>query len=390
MKIREKMLPVLQPVGGDEEIQNLAESIRSGWWGKGPKVAEFEKNFAEMVGAKYAVAVNSATSGQDLVMKALGIKDCDVINPTISFMSTAVVPLWNNCTSNIVDVREDTMCICPEDVRKSLKPNTKAIIAVNQAGIPAPIDEIREFFDGFILEDCAHSCYTPGAGTKGDVAVWSFQAVKTMPCGDGGMITTNNKELYDKLVPMTWLGITSTYSRVNKSDNITGKPGYSWDYDVDILGYKCYMIDLQASICLEQMKKLEKNLEWRRHIQKSYNEALRGLIREPVWSETVQYYCARVPSVDRDDLIDYLSTKKIHTGVHFKPLHKHKVVKQDREYPVADREWKKLISLPCHPGMNQEDIDYVIYWVQRFFHERGLTSYDGHTAIYHGSIVVED
>ena len=114
MKIRDKVLPVLRPLGGEEEIASLRESIESGWWGKGPKVAEFEKKFAEMVGAKYAVAVNSATSGQDLVMKALGIKDCDIINPTISFMSTAVVPLWNNCTSNIVDVQEDTMCICPE------------------------------------------------------------------------------------------------------------------------------------------------------------------------------------------------------------------------------------------------------------------------------------
>ena len=97
------------------------------------------------------------------------------------------------------------------------------------------------------------------------------------------------------------------------------------------------MIDLQAAICLEQMKKLEKNLEWRRHIQKSYNEGLKGLIREPVWSETVQYYCARVPSVDRDDLIDYLSTKKIQLGF-TKPLHKHKVV-TDREYPALI-EWK--------------------------------------------------
>jgi dTDP-4-amino-4,6-dideoxygalactose transaminase len=86
----------------------------------------------------------------------------------------------------------------------------------------------RKFYDGFILEDCAHSCYTPGAGTKGDVAVWSFQAVKTMPCGDGGMITTNDKELYEKLIPMTWLGITSTYSRIRKDDGLTGKPGYSW------------------------------------------------------------------------------------------------------------------------------------------------------------------
>jgi perosamine synthetase len=390
MKIRDTMLPVLRPVGGEEELNSLRESIESGWWGKGPKVAEFEKKFAELVGAKYAVAVNSATSGQDLVLKALGIKDCDIINPTISFMTTAVVPLWNNCTSNIVDVLEDTLCLDPEDVRKSLKSNTNAIIAVNHAGTPAPIDEIRKFYDGLIIEDCAHSCYTPGAGMQGDVAVWSFQAVKTMPCGDGGMITTNDKELYEKLVPMTWLGISSTYSRVRKDDGLTGKPGYSWDYEVDILGYKCYMIDLSAAICLEQMKKLPKHLEWRRHIQKCYNEALDGLIRTPAHSETVQYYCARVPAAERSDMIDYLADKKIHTSVHFKPLHKYSIVKQDRDYAVADREWRKLLSLPCHPGMTQEDIDYVIYWVKEYYGDRRISSYDGKTAVYHGVAVTED
>ena len=371
MKIRDTVLPVLRPVGGEEEIASIAESIKSGWWGKGPKVAEFEKKFAEMVGAKYAVAVTSATHGQDLVFKALEIKDCDIINPTISFMTTAVVPLWNNCTSNIVDVRPEDLNICPEDVRRSLKPNTKAIIAVNHAGVPAPIDEIREFFDGFILEDCAHSCYVPGAGMKGDVAVWSFQAVKTMPCGDGGMITTNDKELYEKLVSMTWLGITSTYSRVQKDDGLTGKPGYSWDYEIDVLGYKCYMIDLMAAICLEQMKKLPANLQWRRHVQERYNKELAGYIIIPPWSETVQYYCARVDADHRDKLIDYLADKKIHTSVHFKPLHKYNIVKgmNQREYPVADTEWKRLISLPCHPGMTEEDIDYVIYWVKQYFKE---------------------
>lgn len=390
MEIRDTVLPVLRPFGGEEEVNAIRECIESGWWGKGPKVAEFEKKFAEMVGAKYAVAVNSATSGQDLVLKALDIKDCDIINPTISFMTTAVVPLWNNCTSNIVDVLEDTMCLDPEDVRRSLKPNTKAIIAVNHAGVPAPIDKIKEFYDGLIIEDCAHSCYTPGAGMQGDVAVWSFQAVKTMPCGDGGMITTNDKELYDKLIPLTWLGITSTYSRIKKDDGFTGKPGYSWDYEVDVLGYKCYMIDIQAAICLEQMKKLPKFLEWRRHIQKCYNEQLKGLIRPPEWSETCQYYCARVPSIERGNMIDYLADKKIHTSVHFKPLHKYDIVKQDRDYPVADREWKKLLSLPCHPGMSQEDIDYVIYWVKEYYKEKNITSYDGKTTIYHGVTVVED
>ena len=387
MEIRDTVLPVLRPVGGDEELDSLRECIETGWWGKGPKVAEFEKKFAEMVGAKYAVAVTSNTAGQDLVFKALGIKDCDIINPTMSFMTTAAIPLWNNCTSNIVDVLDDTLCIDPEDVRRNLKPNTKAVIAVNMAGVPAPIDEIREFYDGFILEDCAHSCYTPGAGSKGDAAVWSFQAVKTMPCGDGGMITTNDKELYEKLVPLTWLGITSTFSRTNK---LGDKPGYSWDYDIDVLGYKCYMIDLQAAIALEQMKKLPKHLEWRRHIQKCYNQELEGLIRIPVWSETVQHYGARVPAAERNDMINYLADKKIHTSVHYKPLHTHKIVKQDRSYTVADREWKKLVSLPCHPGMTQEDIDYVIYWVKEFYGERRISSYDGKNAIYHGVAVTED
>ena len=103
-----------------------------------------------MVGAKYAVAVSSATHGQDLIFKALNIKDCDVINPTISFMTTAVVPLWNNCTTNIVDVDPYTMCIDPEDVRRSLKPNTNAMIVVNQAGVPADVDSIRQFYDGSV------------------------------------------------------------------------------------------------------------------------------------------------------------------------------------------------------------------------------------------------
>ena len=147
MKVRDTMLPVLGPKGGKEEIQALTEVIESGWWGKGPKVAEFEEKFAEMVGHKYACAVTSASHGQDLVMKALGFKDIDVINPAISFIATAMIPLWQeNVTTNIVDVDPITMCIDPEDVKKHITPNTKAIIAVNQAGVPAPIEAIRKFY----------------------------------------------------------------------------------------------------------------------------------------------------------------------------------------------------------------------------------------------------
>ena len=149
MDIREKMLPVLQPSGGKEEVEALREVIESGWWGKGPKVAELEEKFAEMVGHKYAVAVTSASHGQDLVMKAMGWKGIDVINPDISFIATAMIPLWNNFTTNIVDVKRDTLCIDPQDVEKYKKPNSELLIAVDEAGVLADYEGLRKVFGGF-------------------------------------------------------------------------------------------------------------------------------------------------------------------------------------------------------------------------------------------------
>lgn len=362
------MLPVSRPFSGKEEIEAVAEVLNSGWWGKGSKVAQFEKDFAEMVGAKFAIAVTSASHGQDLIFKAMNFNEVDVINPTISFMTTAVVPLWNNCTSNIVDVDSISLNIDVLDVKKSLKNNTNVIIAVNNAGVPAPINAIRDFFNGFIIEDCAHSCYFPGAGKQGDAAVWSFQAVKTMPTGDGGMITTDSEELYNKILPLTWLGISSTYSRIRDQakNNLIAVPGYTWDYEIEVLGYKAYMIDITAALGLVQMKKLDANLSWRRNIQNRYNSDLHESVQRPAWTETVQYYGARVSSEIRDELIAFLASKLIHTSVHYKPLHLHPLTKQNRTYPIADVEWLKLISLPCHNAMTNEDIDYVIYWVNYF------------------------
>ena len=383
MEIREKPLKVLGPFGDQSDIDSIGEVIESGWWGKGPKVQEFEEKFAELVGAKHAIAVTSNSHGQDLVMKAMGFKGIDVINPTISFVATAQIPLWNDCTSNIVDVDSVNLNITAEEVEKWKKPNSEVCIAVNMAGIPAPIDEIRKVFGGYIIEDCAHSCYTEGAGTKGDVAVWSFQAVKTMPIGDGGMITLDDDDLANRIREMLWFGVTSTWSRA--ADSSGTRPGYAWDYQVDKLGYKYYMIDIIAALGLSQMKKLPQFLDTRRHIQKRYNDELHPIIERPAYSDTVQYYCARLPikfenmapdgsgyskKVCRDDLINYLADKKIHTSVHFKPLHLYDLLKDDtKRLKVAEQEWVKLISLPCHNGMTDEDIDYVVYWVNKFIEE---------------------
>lgn len=381
MKIRDKMLPVLKPKGDEHDIHEIAKVIESGWWGKGPKVAEFEEKFAKMVGHKYAVAVTSNSHALDLVLKVMGFGEgVDIINPAISFVTTAAVPLWNNCTSNIVDVKPDTMCIDPQDVEKYKKPNSEALIAVNQAGIPCDYEELRKVFGGFIIEDCAHSCYVPGAGQGGDVALWSFQAVKTMPTGDGGMITTNDKELAEKCRELTWFGVSSTWSRASGA-----KPGYAWDYEIDQLGWKYYMIDLIAALGLSQMTKIEQYVEHRRNIQSLYNDNLHPLVQRPHHSETVQYYCAKLEEkiynrapdgsgasvIGRNELIDYLATKNIHTSVHFKPLYLYKPFREynNREYPVADVEWKKLISLPCHNDMSSGDVEYVYYWVNKWMEE---------------------
>ena len=360
MEVRKNPLKVLGPHGDESDVQAIREVILSGWWGKGPKVEEFEQEFAKLVGAKHAISVTSNSHGQDLVMKAMGFKGVDIINPTMSFIATAEIPLWNECTTNIVDVDRVNLNITVEEVEKWKKPNSEVCVAVNMAGIPAPIDEIRKVFGGFIIEDCAHSCYTPEHGTMGDVAVWSFQAVKSMPMGDGGMITLNDKDLYEKMVEMIWFGISPTWKRFTGS-------GYAWDYEIETLGYKYYMIDIIAALGLSQLKKLPTFLDTRRHIQKRYNEELYSTIERPPYSDTVQYYCARVPKEKRDDLINYLADKKIHSSVHFKPLHLHELLRDDnKKLPVSEQEWLRLITLPCHNGMTDDDIDYVIYWVNKF------------------------
>lgn len=356
------MIPVLAPTISEKGIKDMEAVLRSGWWGLGPKTTELEKKFAEYVGSKYAIATNSGTSALDLCLKAHNIKGGELITTACTFVSDAIVGEWNGMDVTFADIDKDSLCLDPKSV--VITKNTKAIITVDSHGRLADIDGLREKFNGLIIEDCAHAMYTPGAGKKGDIAIWSFQAVKSLPAGDGGMVTTNSDEIYKKLRTLTWLGVEkSTYERADLKK-------YSWDYDIrQSDGIKGYMNDLTAVIVLAQLERLGELNAKRRAIQSVYNEAFRDIkqIELPIYSATCQYYTMKCK--DRDKLSDYLADNGIATSVHFKPLSEmtywKKAVK--RPLPITDKVWLELLSLPVHDGLTWEQVEFIIKKVRKFY-----------------------
>ena len=353
------MIPVLSPTIDEKTVAEVVKVLKSGWWGFGPKTIEFEKKFADYVGAKYAVGVNSGTSALDLCLKAYDIKGGELITTAFTFVSDAIVGEWNGMDVTFADIDADTFCLDPKTVH--ITKNTKAIITVDSHGRLADIDGLRKKFEGLIIEDAAHAMLTPGTGKKGDITIWSFQAVKTLPTGDGGMITTNDEKIYKRLRTLTWLGIEKhTYERSE------GKR-YTWDYDIiQSEGIKAYMNDLTAVIGLGQLERLEEMNAKRRAIQACYNsgfENVLGVFAVPLFSHTVQYYTMKCKN--RDALSDYLASKGIATSVHFKPLSEmtywKKAVKH--ELPVTSSVW-------CHDGLTWKQVDYIINSVWEFYEDQ--------------------
>jgi dTDP-4-amino-4,6-dideoxygalactose transaminase len=355
-------IPVLAPTADEQTISELVTVIRSGWWGFGAKTIEFERQFADYVGAKYCVATNSGTSALDLCLKAYNIKGGELITTSFTFVSDAIVGEWNGMDVTFADIDEDSFCLDPATVHMTEK--TKAIITVDSHGRLADIDGLREKFKGLIIEDAAHAMYTPGAGKKADITIWSFQAVKSMPMWDGGAVTTNDEKIYQRLRTLTWLGVEkSTYERAE------GKR-YSWDYDIrQAEGIKAYMTDVQAVVGLGQLRRLEETNAKRRAIQSAYNEAFKDIkqIKIPMYSHTVQYYTMKCER--RDELSDYLATNEIATSVHFKPLNFMTYWKkgEKRELKVNNRVWTSLLSLPVHNGLMWEEVEKIIRCVKEFY-----------------------
>ncbi len=376
------MIPVLKPTYDEQTKRELLQVLDSGWVGYGPKTVEFQEKFAQYVGAKYGVGMNSATSGLHLCLKVYGIKGGELITTAFTFVADAIVGEWQGMDVTFADIDPRTLCIDPNAI--VIKPETKAIIAVDSHGRLADIKGIRRKCheagreDILIIEDAAHAMYTPGAGQDADITVWSFQAVKTLPIFDGGMVTTNNEEIAKKLKTLTWLGIErSTFDRAS------GNAGYQWEYDITQAdGIKAYMTDVQAVLGLGNLRRLEETNARRREIAKRYDEAFSGnsWFRAPEYSHTVQYYTAEWEN--RDGLCDFLAKKGVATSVHFKPLHELTYWKKGAKGPLpnTDQVWKKLLSLPVHNALTNDELEYIIRSVKEFYEQNPDHGRNGETS----------
>lgn len=361
---------------GDEEVEAVSQVLKSGWIGLGPKTSEFEQKFAEYVGAKYAIAVNSGTSALELSLRILDIPyGSEIITTPLTFVSTAHIILYNNLNPVFADIQEDTLNINPEDIKNKITSYTKAIIPVHYGGHPCDMNEIFKIAvdnDLFVIEDAAHACgaeyKNQKVGTLGDLSCFSFHAVKNLATGDGGMITTNNKKLYDKLLKMRWLGI-------NKNTFQRNETNYNWYYDVEMLGYKMHMNDINASIGLVQLQKLDEMNQKRKLIVERYNNAFKNIdwISCPITKKYVKNayhnYVIRVDENKRDEMIIYLAQKGISSGVHYMPLFLHSFYKKlglKENCPATNRIWNELITLPIFPDITPQELNHVIESVKAF------------------------
>lgn len=377
------MIPVFRPSYGQEEIDAVAEVLRSGWVGLGPKVEAFEKAFAEYIGVKHAIAVNSCTAALHLALLAAGVGEGDeVIVPAITFVSTAHAVEYTGAKVVFADVEPKTLCIYAGGVGNRMTEKTKAIIPMHYGGRPCDMEWLsnstRHYGSGLplFIEDAAHACGSSLRGEKigsiGDLGCFSFHAVKNLATGDGGMVTTNNDSYAERIRRLRWLGIDkNTWSRT--SEGKEGKPGYGWEYDVMELGYKYHMNDITAAIGLVQLAKLDFNNGKRADLSAVYDRVLRSVdciipldIKRGVGSYH-NYACLLNEDIDRGAFIQHMNEQGVSIGVHYKPVNEFSYYAEEpTNTPVASRIWKRIVLLPIFPGMTTEEQDRVIEAVYDF------------------------
>ncbi|SPF43957.1 conserved hypothetical protein [Candidatus Desulfosporosinus infrequens] len=378
---RKEFLAYGLPLIEEDDIAEVVDSLKSNWITKGPKTNEFEKQFAEYIGVKHAIAVNSCTAGLHLSLVAAGLGAGDeVITTPMTFAASANVIIHTGATPVLADIDPVTMNIDVKEIRKKITPRTKALIPVHMAGHPCEMDEIMDLareHNLFVLEDAAHAVYTQYKGkligSIGNATAFSFYATKNLATGEGGMVTTNDDALAEKIRIMSSHGMSrNAWNRYSA----TG----SWYYEVLYPGFKYNMTDIQAALGITQLAKLERMQGIRLEIAERFNEEFSKMpeLEIPTTKDYARHawhlYILKLNleklSIDRAEFIEELKAEQIGTSVHFIPLPMHPYYRdtfgfQKGDFPQAETTYERIISLPLYPKMSKQDTEDVIEAVQR-------------------------
>jgi dTDP-4-amino-4,6-dideoxygalactose transaminase len=371
----EKPIPFAIPDLDGSELEEISDALRSGWVTTGPKTKQFEKEFADFVGAKHAIAVNSCTAAMHLALEAMGLHRGDeVITTPYTFAATAEVIRYFHAKPVFVDVDPVYLNINPDLIEREITPKTKAIMPVHLAGLPAEMDAIREVATRHgipVIEDSAHAFPASYKGKKvgsiSEFTCFSFYATKSITTGEGGMITTDNPEWAERCRVMSLHGINKD---AWKRYTAEGK----WYYEIIAPGYKYNMTDIAAAMGLAQLRKAERMRERRKAIAMRYHEAFRPFdavqlpADRPDCEHAWHLYMLRLHLhhfIDRAHVMEQLRLGGIGASVHFIPLHMHPYYKQTfqlkpQDFPVARAEYLREISLPIYSRMSDEDVERVI------------------------------
>jgi len=381
--VRPDFLVFGRPQIGEEEIDEVVDTLRSGWIGFGPKCIRFEEDFAAYTRSGYALSVNSCTAALHLALLAAGVgSDDQVITTPLTFAATANVITHVGARPVFVDVDRRTQNLDPERIGRAITRHTKAIMPVHMTGWPCDMDAIGAIAERHgvpVIEDAAHAAESWYRGRKvGSISrftAFSFYATKNMTTAEGGMLTTDDASVIDRLKALRLHGL-------DKDAWKRYAPGGFVPYQTTEPGYKYNMTDLQASLGLHQLARLERNLKTRDSIWEIYDQAFGELeaIRPP-WPGreagtrharhlyTIQLELERL-EVDRNGFIRALSAENIGTGIHFVPVHLHQYYRDTYgfrrdDYPNAEHIGDRTVSLPISASMTEEDADDVVAAVRK-------------------------
>jgi len=363
----------------DDDISEVVSVLKSNWITTGPKIKEFEDALCEYIGCRYCVAVNSGTSALDIAVQSLDLQEgSEIITTPFTFVATSNAIIYNRHKPIFADICSDTFNIDPEDIRRKITKNTKAIIYVDYAGQPCDIREIKEIADEFDLYLIEDACHAIGAeykqkkvGNFADLTIFSFHPVKHITTGEGGAVVTDNKELYEKLSPLRTHGIDkNTMERFG--------PDASWAYDMKYLGRNYRITDFQAALGISQLKKLDGFIERRTELASIYKEHLSDIdfVSLPIVKNNIKhafhiYTILLDKSINRDEFFKYMKAASIGVNVHYIPVYRHSYYVNnfdfDRtDFPVTEDIFKRIITLPLFPRMGLDNMEYIVETIKAY------------------------